>query len=869
MSVGPPVRSPVASAVSSSVAPFGASTLQFSAPLLSSISGGKNEYKTAQRNSDATILDDNGYLAEVDNSHEMRFWGARRTRNLVNLPFHSWTQANLQSVTYGVDDPFGGTSAVNILGDTGSTSPTFSISITNTTAREIRNSIWLRYNSGTPIVSGITVYTGNGGLATNVFPKLLARQGEWVRVAAGLGVNTGANINVGFVALTTQALDIDVAFPQCEDVTNQQDKTPGPEVWPFYGNAGPNWATDFTKADQTWEGTEITPNGDTLTVNTLGTPRYWTDQEPIKVGHMYEVTCELSGFSGTGLWFLVGNTAGSVMSANGRYSVVVRATANSKIGMSGISGSATISNIRIAELDHGSGTNFTKYSTSSNGLEVIDTEVVTRTNAGVELVSDPDFSQTSNASDPWLGSLATFDDANNTYANAGAATATVQASGDGAVYQANRTYLVTVTIDFIATGVVIFNCAGQSIELPRIAGTHQIYFTPTVVSTAPGFLLSQGQSGGNLVVSHCSMRELGAPLSLNQTLGYLPDEGFTNIHTNSSDITAYANTGMTNQNDQTEGMYGGTTGAEIRELSGTTQHYCASPNWTTTASQYYTFSVHIKQSNRRFIELVFADSTGTNGVYAIFDLVTAEIWTGATAFGTGAVALHASILVMKNGYVRCAVTGQHSGTTSKTYIGHCDNTPVHFESFSGNTGIFTYVDAMQLINGVYPGSHVPTAGASANMVADQLQYNSPITSGPVSIFAEFSCICKRSDFGGIVSINDGTSANLCELYTNNNGFGAHIVLATVFQGAVNDPSVFDPNVTFKVGMKHDTSLIALYRDGVERGTRNTSAGLASGLSGIDIGHRVGVANTQPGSPMRFIEVHNEAFSDSKMEAKTR
>ena len=44
------------------------------------------------------------------------------------------------------------------------------------------------------------------------------------------------------------------------------------------------------------------------------------------------------------------------------------------------------------------------------------------------------------------------------------------------------------------------------------------------------------------------VRELGAPLSLNQTLGYLPDEGFTNIHTNSSDITAYANTGMTNQN---------------------------------------------------------------------------------------------------------------------------------------------------------------------------------------------------------------------------------------------------------------------------------------------------------------------------------
>lgn len=201
----------------------------------------------------ATVFDNESVLRNVL-SGEARFQGARRVRNLLTNSevLTGYTKSGLGTITGGVSDPLGGTSAYTFTAGSASEEFYQQVAAVVPIGASMVQSAWIRRRTGTGVIG---IATHSGGVFTTV-----AVTTEWQRLSSAVGVtiNTTAVFDI---RITTSGDAIDVWHPQCENVTGQSNQAPAEYVsvgvlsTPFHG-AG----VDGVKYFSTTNGNSVASN---------------------------------------------------------------------------------------------------------------------------------------------------------------------------------------------------------------------------------------------------------------------------------------------------------------------------------------------------------------------------------------------------------------------------------------------------------------------------------------------------------------------------------------------------------------------------------------------------------------------------------
>lgn len=79
----------------------------------------------------------------------------------------------------------------------------------------------------------------------------------------------------------------------------------------------------------------------------------------------------------------------------------------------------------------------------------------------------------------------------------------------------------------------------------------------------------------------------------------------------------------------------------------------------------YTLSIFAKvTANPRRLAIVADEPTGSNGLFAVFDIVGAQVGVASTTFGTGWTAGIASVTPVSGGWLLCKIAGFTSDTNT-------------------------------------------------------------------------------------------------------------------------------------------------------------------------------------------------------------
>jgi hypothetical protein len=239
---------------SNAVTPSGAvmPTAVFDAPLLNTLvpTVAVNGSYVFSRSSLAYSTDNEGVLRSMP-LNGARFRGARRIQNKCTesqSPYTNWgILAGGMTITPGVTDPLGGTTAATFTAATATASRGFSI-LGGWALGNYVNSLWVRRRTGV----GTVEIANNNSTYTDITAQLT---GAWKRFSSTIGfvINTNATYSTGAVRLAVSGDAVDIAFAQCELVSGQSNQVPGTYVRnmaatdapPFFG-AGVNGVQYFT-----------------------------------------------------------------------------------------------------------------------------------------------------------------------------------------------------------------------------------------------------------------------------------------------------------------------------------------------------------------------------------------------------------------------------------------------------------------------------------------------------------------------------------------------------------------------------------------------------------------------------------------------
>jgi hypothetical protein len=204
----------------------------------------------------ATFTDFEGRVVPV-RAGEARFQGARRVRNLVTNSASTATwNAHQPTETAGIDDPYGGTSAIRLTSSGGGPYAYLQLS-TIPAGRSVRVSFWARKQT---VAGGDTVIFYNGSGTTNVDITALLTT-SWRRIALPVASASGTNDTFGVGLGQTVGNSVDFYGFMWEDVTGQTNQNPSEYVSvgvlsaPYHGAA-----VDGVKYFTTLNGNSVASN---------------------------------------------------------------------------------------------------------------------------------------------------------------------------------------------------------------------------------------------------------------------------------------------------------------------------------------------------------------------------------------------------------------------------------------------------------------------------------------------------------------------------------------------------------------------------------------------------------------------------------
>lgn len=185
--------------------------------------------------------------------------------------------------------------------------------------------------------------------------------------------------------------------------------------------------------------------------------------------------------------------------------------------------------------------------------------------------------------------------------------------------------------------------------------------------------------------------------------------------TNLSGVTYARSTISANSIASPNGLNTADTFLEIASTTGT--HRCISSTITKTSGQIFTMSLFVKNKDRDFIGIRFADSGEGNGCNIGFNLINGTVGTGAT-FGTGYGTPTGTITTYQDGWYRITITA--STDTALSFRIHLVlQDSINNQSYtSSSTALGIYIWGAQLETGTAASSYIPTTTGQATRNPD-------------------------------------------------------------------------------------------------------------------------------------------------------
>jgi hypothetical protein len=222
-----------------------------------------------------------------------------------------------------------------------------------------------------------------------------------------------------------------------------------------------------------------------------------------------------------------------------------------------------------------------------------------------------------------------------------------------------------------------------------------------------------------------------------ESLGFLVEESRTNLSIYSEDFSNTSYWGPTSQtvvSNVAISPNGDVTADNIIPAAGTNAlrylYYAINP-YSMSASTPYTSSVFVKKNGLRYFAIQAHDNFMSSGHRAGFDLDNGIV-VASTVNNTGsATGATASIVPYPNGWYRCIITGTTAGTgtiggTAFSFTSSLDaNASVGSISADGTSGGFIW--GMQVEQGAFPTSYIPTTSATVTRAADNASIGSSAT----------------------------------------------------------------------------------------------------------------------------------------------
>jgi len=277
----------------------------------------------------------------------------------------------------------------------------------------------------------------------------------------------------------------------------------------------------------------------------------------------------------------------------------------------------------------------------------------------------------------------------------------------------------------------------------------------------------------------------------------------------------------------------GYTNADTFTSDSTTgEHNAYTTTAITTLSSAFTASCYVKALTGRYFCLSNYQAGQNYSAYATFDLQTGTTVATGAIFGTY---ISNSIQSVGNGWYRVSVTG--SGVTSN-FVGLNAMTAANFNPSVGTLGQGqSYaIYGVQLEQGSYATSYIPTLGSSVTRLADaafKTGISSLIGGGVGTWFMDFEMV-EGTGTGNpfAFDLSDGTTSNRLYLYWNES-------LQSWYWGGGDTGITLPSTLRKKVAVKFSGTTAKLFCNGISIGTNTISAAFTR----LDIGQRF--SNTFP------------------------
>jgi hypothetical protein len=248
----------------------------------------------------------------------------------------------------------------------------------------------------------------------------------------------------------------------------------------------------------------------------------------------------------------------------------------------------------------------------------------------------------------------------------------------------------------------------------------------------------------------------------------------------------------------------------------------------TSGSGNITLSVFAKKGTSNTLVIYHDNVTIPGFFWAQFN-----IQTGVVLATNGAV-VSTSVEDYGNGWFRCSVTGPDTNATGNIH---------NFTTYAGTSYLF----GVQLEQGNYPTSYIPTQGASVTRNADVISktgISSLIGQTEGVFYIEMTCDFKNPSGSVPFYLRGGSTEAYNEstyIQMSGSGFVVQIFDNFVQQASLTSGSYTNGQLV-KIACAYKANDFVLYVNGVQTSS-DTSGNPSSSLSGMDLGTYFGAAST--------------------------
>jgi len=406
---------------------------------------------------------------------------------------------------------------------------------------------------------------------------------------------------------------------------------------------------------------------------------------------------------------------------------------------------------------------------------------------------------------------------------------------------------------------------GSALVVGGAAVTETFYFTPGSGDVSIQFTCNEANA--TFTIDNVSVKEVtrnNVPRIDYKGGGcphILAEPQRTNLMLYSEDFSSnWTTSNLSVVEHSTTSPSGETNADKLKEDSSNSTHTIryANPNTPVTNGAVYTISFFAKKEERTSIRLSNAAMSNTTGE---FNLSNGQV------ISSGSAATN-SMVDYGNGWYRCIMTFTSSTTIAQANIAILNaNNDITYQG-DGSSGLYMW--GVQIEEGSYPTSYIPTTSGSAVTRNKDLftrdGISSLINSAEGVLFVEMAALADDLTFRGI-TISDGTYANRCVLRYGGASNKLNVLVSS------GNSSVFDSSSTLsniknfnKIAVKWKANDFAFWVNGVEVAT-STSGNAPIGLSQLQFGDSINSSAFLDGK-VKQLQVYKTALTDEQLTSLT-